>query len=196
MFELVATVRATTEDAASADDAAQESVSQPVTFTRVGNMDCAATIVERAPGRLACATRPCASRGKRKKTAERHLWCSTDSQFYDRSALSCGHSIATCLVEVRGMNRSPTNARQRSPDDQRVDPVEVTSVHQRAGRRLRVRDELRQLMREPGREPQSTRCIPTYSEVLRQPVVHSNAAHAVRLILRNQRLATSLQRVA
>ncbi|KAH7947962.1 hypothetical protein HPB52_017218 [Rhipicephalus sanguineus] len=134
---------------------------------------------------------------------------------------------------VRGMNRSPTSARQRSPDDQRVDPVEVTPVHQRASRRLRgdspefsplhftprgtqttdaatmtsqlirsvimeelskfqapqtttalsvadvVRDELRQLMREPEREPQSTRRIPTYSEVLRQPVVHNNAAVAM-----------------
>ncbi|KAH7969776.1 hypothetical protein HPB52_021870 [Rhipicephalus sanguineus] len=39
MFEPVASVRATTENAASADDAAQESVSQPVTFTRDGNMD-------------------------------------------------------------------------------------------------------------------------------------------------------------
>ena len=39
MFEPVATVRATTEDAVSADNAEQESVSQPVTFTRVGNMD-------------------------------------------------------------------------------------------------------------------------------------------------------------
>lgn len=34
-------------------------------------------------------------------------------------------------------------------------------------------------MREPEREPQSTRRIPTYSEVLRQPVVHSNAAVAM-----------------
>ncbi|XP_037508896.1 uncharacterized protein LOC119385550 [Rhipicephalus sanguineus] len=39
LFEPVATVRATTEDAASTDDPAQESVSQPATFTRVGNMD-------------------------------------------------------------------------------------------------------------------------------------------------------------
>ncbi|KAH7943259.1 hypothetical protein HPB52_006578 [Rhipicephalus sanguineus] len=114
------------------------------------------------------------------------------------------------------MNRSPTSARQRSPDDQRVDPVEVTPIHQRASRRLRgdspefsplhftprgtqttdaatmtsqtttalsvvdvVRDEMRQLMREPEREPQSTRRIPTYSEVLRQPVVHNNAAVAM-----------------
>ncbi|KAH7932579.1 hypothetical protein HPB52_024297 [Rhipicephalus sanguineus] len=150
---------------------------------------------------------------------------------------------------VRGMNRSPTNVRQRSPDDQRVDPVEVTHVHQRACRRLQgdspefsplhftprgtqttdaaamtsqlirsvireelskfqapqtttalsvvdvVRDELRQLMREPEREPQSTRRIPTYSEQLRWRRL-TRRQRAVRLIRRNQRLATSLQRVA
>lgn len=35
------------------------------------------------------------------------------------------------------MNRSPTNARELSPDQQRVDRVELTPVHQRASRRLR-----------------------------------------------------------
>ncbi|KAH8008640.1 hypothetical protein HPB51_000351 [Rhipicephalus microplus] len=35
------------------------------------------------------------------------------------------------------MNRSPASSRQRSPEDQRINPVEVTPVHQRASRRLR-----------------------------------------------------------
>ncbi|KAH7940392.1 hypothetical protein HPB51_028741 [Rhipicephalus microplus] len=38
------------------------------------------------------------------------------------------------------MNRSPASSRQRSPDDQRINPVEVTPVHQRASRRLREPD--------------------------------------------------------
>ncbi|KAH6922172.1 hypothetical protein HPB50_010255 [Hyalomma asiaticum] len=35
------------------------------------------------------------------------------------------------------MNRSPINASQHSPDDQRAYPVELTHVHQRSSRRLR-----------------------------------------------------------
>ncbi|KAH7936329.1 hypothetical protein HPB52_021428 [Rhipicephalus sanguineus] len=41
-----------------------------------------------------------------------------------------------------------------------------------------LRDELRHLIGEPEREPQPTPCIPTYSEVLSQPLAHSYAAVA------------------
>lgn len=42
-----------------------------------------------------------------------------------------------------------------------------------------VRDELRQMIREPERAPQPIQRIPTYSEVLRQPAAHTNAAVAM-----------------
>lgn len=41
------------------------------------------------------------------------------------------------LVEVRGMIGSPLGARERSPDPQRLEPGELTPVHQRSSRRLR-----------------------------------------------------------
>ncbi|KAH7934410.1 hypothetical protein HPB52_024242 [Rhipicephalus sanguineus] len=194
-------------------------------------------------------------------------------------------------VEERGMNRSPINATQRSPDHQRADLVKLTPVHERTSHRLRgdspkfnplhfaptgtqttyvatmtgqittaqvvlnqpqkppvfhgyslegvkdwldllkrvwslsvrsdieplrkvirsvigeelsvlqapqtitalsvvnvVRDDLRQVIWEPEREQQPIRRIPTYSEVLRQPALHSNVAVAMAAATRGHQV--------
>ncbi|KAH7947550.1 hypothetical protein HPB52_013149 [Rhipicephalus sanguineus] len=68
---------------------------------------------------------------------------------------------------VRGMNRTPTNARELSPDQQRVDRVELTPVHQRAGRRLRgdsPETRMRAVLSLPRKDHRGTR---TWSEPAR-----------------------------
>ncbi|KAH6935712.1 hypothetical protein HPB50_008285 [Hyalomma asiaticum] len=92
------------------------------------------------------------------------------------------------------MSRSPINEGRNSPNRQRATPVELTSVHQRASRRLRGNSpefgplsftsrETRttdaatmtsQVIRDPEPKPQPARHVPTYSDVLRQPAVQSS----------------------
>lgn len=57
-----------------------------------------------------------------------------------------------------------------------------------------VRDDLRQVIWEPEREQQPIRRIPTYSEVLRQPALHSNVAVAMAAATRGHQVVHLVHR--